>query len=183
MYGLVNKAIHDMVCENFGEDVWEQIRQKAGVEEETFISMETYPDAVTYQLVGAASDVLDTPATDILQAFGRYWTVYTAEEGYGDLLNMSGHTIQEFLSNLDEMHTRVSLSFPQLEPPSFECTEVTDESLNLHYYSHREGLAHLVIGLLYGLGERFKVGVEVEQTADRNDGADHDIFAIKLDKK
>lgn len=55
MYGLVNKAIEDMVCKGFGEDVWETIKQKAGIDIEGFISMEAYPDDVTHRLVRAAS--------------------------------------------------------------------------------------------------------------------------------
>ena len=33
MYGLVNKAIEQMVCRDHGEAVWQAIKQEAGVEE------------------------------------------------------------------------------------------------------------------------------------------------------
>jgi hypothetical protein len=43
MYGLVNKAIEDMVCSQFGEATWKAIKQKAALEMDSFISMEGYP--------------------------------------------------------------------------------------------------------------------------------------------
>ncbi len=179
MYGLVNKAIHDMVCSQFGEATWQQIRQKAEVETDSFLSMEGYPDDVTHRLVKAASAVLGLPAAEIMKAFGEFWVKYTAEEGYGELLDMSGDNLPEFLQNLDALHARVGVTFPKLQPPSFDCTEENDDSLTLEYHTHREGLAPMVVGLVKGLGNRFDTEVEVTQTQSKNDGADHDEFLIK----
>jgi hypothetical protein len=179
MYGLVNKAIQDMVCDRFGEETWEKIKQKAEIEESTFISMEAYPDDLTHRLVKAASMVLGLSASDIMQAFGEYWILYTAQEGYGEMMEMSGDNLPNFLQDLDNLHTRVGVIFPQLKPPSFDCSEMEEESLNLHYHSHREGLAPMVIGLVKGLGAKFDTEVEVTQTVNREQGADHDEFLIK----
>ena len=46
MYGMVNKAVEDMVCMHHGEEAWEQIKSKAGVDVEVFVSNEGYPDEV-----------------------------------------------------------------------------------------------------------------------------------------
>ena len=58
MYGLVNKAIHDMICTHHGPETWEIIKHKAEVEADSFISMEAYPDEINQRLVKAASAVL-----------------------------------------------------------------------------------------------------------------------------
>jgi Haem-NO-binding len=179
MYGLVNKAIHDMVCSQFGEATWQEIRQKAAIENDTFLSMEGYPDDVTHRLVKAASAVLGLSSADIMKAFGEFWVKYTAEEGYGELLDMSGDTLPEFLQNLDSLHARVGVTFPKLQPPSFDCTKQDDESLTLEYHTHREGLTPMVFGLVKGLGSRFDTEVEIMQTQSKDDGADHDEFLIK----
>jgi hypothetical protein len=84
MYGLVNKAIEDMVCDRFGEETWEEIKKKAQLDVDVFISMDGYPDDVTHRLVKAASEILAISSSEILQAFGEYWVLYTAKEGYGD---------------------------------------------------------------------------------------------------
>lgn len=94
MYGLVNKAIEEMAIKVGGEDVWKAIKLKAGVEHPAFISMKVYPDEMTYKLVNSASEIFEIPADDLLREFGKHWILFTAKEGYGDLLKVSGGNLQ-----------------------------------------------------------------------------------------
>ena len=73
MYGMVNKAVEDMVCLHHGEAVWEQIKSEAGVDVDVFMSNESYSDDITYLLVAAASKVLKMPVEQILIGFGEHW--------------------------------------------------------------------------------------------------------------
>ena len=72
MYGLVNKAIKDLVVTNHGEDKWKEICRLSDFHDEEFIGMNPYPDKLTYDLVKNASMVLKADAADILEAFGEY---------------------------------------------------------------------------------------------------------------
>jgi Haem-NO-binding len=179
MYGLVNKAIHDMVCSRFGEEIWQEIQQKSEIDVDIFISMEGYPDDITHKLVKAASVVLGLSSSEIMQAFGEFWVQYTSQEGYGEMMDMSGDTLPEFLENLDNLHARVGVSFPKLQPPSFECSDMEENSLNLHYHSERQGLTPMIFGLVKGLGTRFDTEVDITQIQNRDDGAEHDEFVVK----
>ena len=181
MYGLVNKAIESMVTSQFGEPTWQEILEASGAPAGGFISMDKYDDSITYDLVAAASKVLETEASELLEAFGEYWTKYTAEEGFGDLLDMSGSSFEDFLDNLDNMHARVALIFPSLEPPSFHGEKLGDGQYELHYHSERPGLAPMVVGMIRGLAARFDVPVLIEQVEARTDGADHDVFRVRED--
>jgi hypothetical protein len=178
MYGLVNQAIEDMVCTQYGETMWQEIKQEAQISINRFAKMEGYPDDLTHRLIRAAAQKLQMSAAEIMEAFGAYWIKYTAETGYGELMDVSGDNLPEFLENLDDLHARVGVSFPKLQPPSFECTAVEDDSLNLNYHSQREGLAPMVIGLVKGLGNRFETEVTVEQTQSREQGAEYDSFFV-----
>jgi Haem-NO-binding len=178
MFGLVNKGLEDMVCSQYGEETWEEIKSKAEVEIEAFISMDAYPDDITYRLVDAASVAMEIPATDVLEAFGRYWILFTATEGYGSLMEMAGDNLPEFLQNLDNLHARVGLSFPNLQPPSFLCSALEEESLKLHYYSDRPGLTPMVVGMLKGLGEKFNTDVDIHLTNSKAQGNDHEEVSI-----
>src|SRR5580700_10485269 len=109
MYGLVNQAIEDLVRSNHGDAVWTSVRERAGLDDGSFLSMSEYPDATTYSLVGAASEVLQLPPDAILEAFGEYWVLYTSKKGYGEMLEMAGTTLSEFLMNLDQLHTRLGV--------------------------------------------------------------------------
>ena len=162
----------------YGESVWEQIKAKAGVSVDVFMSNESYSDDITYNLVGAASEVLKVPAEQILIGFGEHWVLHTAQQGYGGLMNAAGKSLPEFMRNLPNFHSRVTMIFPKLQPPHFECTDITECSLKLHYHSHRKGLAPFVMGLMQGLGKKFSSPVTIRQTAVKGQEVDHDIFEV-----
>ena len=179
MYGLVNQALEQLLRTKFGDVRWAAIRARAKVTPPpVFVGMQAYPDEVTYGLVAAASDELEMPAAELFEALGEYWTIHTARHGYGHLLALGGSTFIDFLQNLDSLHAHVAVSFPELRPPTFWCSDVTDRTVRLHYYSEREGLAPMVVGLVRGLGTMFATNVTVEQAASRAEGAAHDEFQI-----
>lgn len=179
MYGLVNKAVQEMVTQHYGESMWEKVREKAGVEDEIFLSSEAYPDEVTYRLVGAASALVGEPADRILFAFGEHWVLHTARHGYGSLMDAAGKSLPEFIRNLPNFHTRIAMIFPKLSPPRFEVTDETAGSLRLHYYTHRPGLTEFVRGLLSGLGRKFGTRVRTTSIESKVSGADHDVFLVE----
>lgn len=179
MYGLVNRAVEQMVTKHHGAETWERIKAEAGVSELAFISNQQYADEITYRLVGAASRILATPAEQILEAFGEHWVLVTAQEGYGALMHANGRTLPEFLSGLNQMHSRVTLFLPELRPPHFECSKVTETSLELHYYSHRPGLSPFVAGLVKGLGRMLGTPATVSLLAHRDAGCDHEIYRVE----
>lgn len=179
MYGLVNRAIEQHVCCAHGRAMWERIRAEAGCDVEGFVSNQPYPDSITYDLVGAASKVSGRPVEEVLEAFGEFWVLHTGLESYGALMRSGGRNVREFLLKLPDFHTRVQLIFPKLQPPDFSCSDVQEDSLLLHYRTHRLGLEPFVDGLLQGIGKMFNTPVSVQLVADRRHGADHSVFRIR----
>jgi len=179
MYGLVNQAVEELICERFGVETWGEIKTRAGVSEAVFLRMTPYPDSVTFRLVAAASETLAIPADQLLEAFGEYWTMYTGRNGYGELFERSGRTFKAFMLNLHDLHSHVGAGFPALRPPSFWCTDIADDRLRLHYQSEREGLAPMVVGLVKGLGALYRTPVTVTHVV-RREGTDHDQFEVRF---
>ena len=107
MYGIVNKAIQDLVTENFGADKWELIKEKSGVDIDYFLSNEPYDDDITYQLAGATSEIIGITVGQVLNAFGEWWILRTGKEKYGGLMEAGGNNLKEFLVNLPQFHTDV----------------------------------------------------------------------------
>ncbi len=181
MYGLVNRAIQQMVTTHHGEDVWHRIKERANLRDLDFFSTyQAYPDDVTHRLVAAATEELGLSGDQIMHAFGEYWITYTATEGYDQLLESTGETLPEFLDHLDHLHARAAVVFPELQPPSFRCEHRADASMQLEYRSKRRGLAPMVTGLLHGLGKRFRTPVAVDQIASRAQGDAKDLFHVRL---
>ena len=173
MYGIINTAVEQLIVENYGNDTWLEIKKKAGVAEEQFVNMQPYDDKITYAMVGAAAEVLRLEAAEVLEKFGEYWILHTAKEGYGNLLDMGGNNLPDFLKNLNTLHFKVGSLMPNLVPPSFEVLELTSNSLLLVYTTKRIGLAPMVVGLIKGLGIRFNTPCNVLYLSDSSKEFSH----------
>lgn len=178
MYGIVNKAIEDLVVSNFGEDKWLLIKERSGVDIDFFISNEPYDDDITFKLAIAAAEVMNLSVGQVLEAFGEWWVLKTSKEKYGGLMQAGGTSLKEFLHNLPVFHNRVMLIYPKLTPPEFRVSDSTDNSIHVHYYSKREGLQEFVRGIMVGLGKMYETPVQVDLIQSREEGSTHEIFKV-----
>jgi len=178
---MINKAIRNLVIQEAGEEVWEQVLEASGIGEDVYEDLESYDDGVTFSLVGAVSEILDIPAADVLEMFGVYWATDVAPKGYGDYFNSFGNDFKTFVAGLDEMHVRISEMLPSLSPPSFDIEELGENHFKIHYKSPREGLAPLAIGTLKGIAQHF--GGEADITQIEYKGTDdHDVFDVQFNE-
>lgn len=161
MYGMVNQAVKGFVEEHHGAEMWVKIHTKAGAPE-SFAVMSPYDDAITYNLVGAASELLQIPAEKILKGFGEYWVQKVATVHYESIMKRSGQNFVDFVKNLDHMHQRIRLTFPNYNPPSFRVKVISVGQLQVDYYSDRAGLLPFVEGLFIALGRFFREGITIE---------------------
>jgi hypothetical protein len=156
MYGLINMAIKQLVIDSHGEKTWNEVKDKAGISQNYFETLNPYDDKITYNLVFAISEVSGKSVEELLKVFGTYWLGYASKAGYEPLLKMFGPTFKECLQNLNTMHGQMGAMMPGLVPPHFEIeTKISDTEFILGYTSQREGLAPMVYGLLEGLGQRY----------------------------
>lgn len=179
MYGIVNKAIEELVIANFGEDKWEIIKEKSDIDIDYFISTEPYDDAITYKLAQTISSEMKMEISDVLINFGEWWILKTGKEKYGSLLATGGKSLREFLLHLPDFHTRVMLIYPKLTPPEFQTIVVSENEIEIHYHSKRAGLQEFVRGLLQGLSKLYEIKTEITLIQERTDGASHEIFLVK----
>jgi hypothetical protein len=114
----------------------------------------------------------------VLIAFGEWWVVKTTKEKYGGLMEAGGNNLKEFLINLPLFHNRVMLIYPKLTPPEFKVSNVTENSIHLHYFSKREGLQDFVRGIIQGLGIMYHTPVTVSLIQTRDAGSSHEIFCV-----
>ncbi len=181
MYGLINKALRDMVTEHHGPCIWGRILAESGVPPDSFLTMRSYDDDVTYDLAGATAQVMDAPVADCLKLFGQYWMTDTAPRHYGMLLDASGDTALEFLGNLNALHDRITTTFIDYRPPTFDVEPQDDGTALVDYISTREGLTPFVEGLLDGIALRFGTTIEVLSiTPVPVDSGEHTRFHLRI---
>ena len=109
MYGMVNRALEDYFLEYHGEALWLRTKAAAGIADETFLSMEQYPDAVTLAIGAAVAQELGITGAELLERIGVYWIGFASHAGYRELQRSAGNTLPTFLANLDSVHTRIHM--------------------------------------------------------------------------
>ena len=124
--------------------------------------------------------IIGVPGNDILELFGEMFFDYCKESGYDKILQALGSTTIEFLQNLDALHDHLSSIYPRMRAPSFRCTEREEDGATiLHYYSERDGLEHIVIGIVRAVAKGlYNSSVEVEILQRKSEECDHTQFVI-----
>ncbi|KAI4463951.1 guanylate cyclase soluble subunit beta-2 [Holotrichia oblita] len=144
-----------------------------------FLVRQIYEDEITYNLISSAVDILQIPATAILELFGNAFFEFCQDSGYDKILQVLGATPRDFLQNLDALHDHLGTLYPGMKAPSFRCTErPEDGALVLHYYSDRPGLEYIVIGIVKAVASKLHgTEVDVQILKTKND-VDHIQFLI-----
>jgi hypothetical protein len=178
MYGMINNALQDLVNQRLGEDAWLRLAAAVGVEDGIFVSLETYPDDMTYALVNRVARALGLSVEAFLLEFGRHWIAYAKRTAYGPLLEGS-HNFSEALAGLDTMHKIIQRTLPRVKTPSFQFIRLPTGG-RLRYFSSRSGLAPFAVGLLYGLAEMHGIKLTIEHTIPRAPSTDFDEFELQF---
>lgn len=169
MYGMVNSAVREHVIERYGAAAWDEVRAAAGTPDR-FEPMQPYPDALTYGLVGSVVSRFGVAAPTLLHDLGEFWIERIAKPHYAELMSATGTSFVAFVKNLDHMHARIRVTFPDYRPPSFRVLTLADDRLQVDYYSEREGLLPFVEGLFTGLAAHINTKVSFEHVADESHG-------------
>lgn len=88
--------------------------------------------------------------------------------------------MRDFISNLDALHDHLASVYPGMRAPSFRVSHREDGTLILHYYSSREGLEYIVIGLIRAVARKLlNCEISVEIIKQKQGPGDDVQFAIR----
>ncbi|XP_073439441.1 guanylate cyclase soluble subunit beta-2-like [Dendrobates tinctorius] len=154
MYGFINTCLKSLVIEQFGEDTWQKLKSLAEVQD-TFMTYEVYDDVITLRMVKEACRMLNVSEEEVLKLFGAYFFSFCKQSGYDRMLRTLGGNLTEFIENLDALHSYLTLSYKEMNAPSFRVEKMSDGTMLLHYYSDRRGLCHIVPGIIESVAKDF----------------------------
>lgn len=164
MYGMIHRAVRQMVLDRAGKLAWSEIEAMAGIGQSELISAESYDDAITLRLIAGAAECSKVTLDEFLLEFGRYWIQYAEQGSFGAILKFTGNDLPTFLRNLNRLHGSVQSVMPVAQMPSFIVVREEDGLIELDYSSSRQGMVPFVEGLLQGLLDRFGLQGHVEHT-------------------
>lgn len=178
MKGIVFNMLGDMVEEQFGMDVWDDLIDATAPESKgIYTSVEVYPDAELLNYVGEIAKHTGAEIPDVIRAFGRYMLGRFAEV-HPDFFE--GHDVKSFLKSVDDViHVEVRKLHPDVVLPQFICEDGKAGGLVMHYHSPRS-LCYLAEGLIEGAAAHFGVGVETGHAVCMHHGADHCVLDLSF---
>jgi len=169
MKGVVFNLLENMVEENFGSDVWDELLDKTG-QDGIYVATETYPDEQLVELVVAAHEKSGIPVNDLVRSFGEYVFPKFYENNpqfFDDSMSM-----REFLLSVDQViHVEVRKLNPDAALPEFNYDASAESELTMIYNSPRK-MCMLAEGLIHGAGKHFSAEYTLTHEQCMHDGAD-----------
>ncbi len=176
MKGVVFNLLEALVRRDHGEDTWDAILEVANLEG-VYTSLGNYDDAELFQLVSAASQVLQLPADPIVRWFGRSATPLLAKH-YPHFFEKH-HSTRSFLLTLNSIiHPEVRKMYPGAEVPEFEFN-LSGDDLIMGYRSRRQ-LCTLAEGFIEGAADLYKEKVSFDHRQCLKLGASTCIIRISF---
>lgn len=160
MKGIIFQLLEDVVTQQYGEDTWDALLDKAGIEG-AYTSLGSYPDEELMRLVGEASSALDTPPDAVVRWFGRGALPRLAER-FPEFFTPHTSTRSFLLTLNDIIHVEVRKLYPGADVPVFDFDASSDDRLVMRYRSARN-LCALAEGLIEGAAEHYGESVTIEQ--------------------
>jgi hypothetical protein len=171
---MIHKAARAYAIDLMGEAFWQAFAERNRLSDVDFVLGECYSDELTFSMIGALCDAMETPLTDFLHAFGRYWIQFASKGAYARLMTIGGDSLPSFLHNLNRMHDGLAVAMPGSRMPLFHVLEATADGVRVNYVSQRQGLQPFVVGLLEGLCAMFGLAADVAVAPD-----DETVFHIR----
>ncbi|CAI9578512.1 unnamed protein product [Staurois parvus] len=100
------------------------------------------------------------------------------------MLRTLGGNLTEFIENLDALHSFLTLSYKEMNAPSFRVEKRNDGTMFLHYYSDRSGFFHIVPGIIESVAKDFfnsEITMNIiyqTEEKDRTGKREHVIFEV-----
>lgn len=173
VYGLLLENFQTLLVNRYGSEIWEKIRDHAGVQHHSFSTHNIYSDSLLQRLIKSTVEITGDRRDEVLEATGALFVNFIGQYGYDKILRVLGRHIRDFLNGLDNLHEFMRFTYPKLRAPSFFCTDEHERGMKIHYRSSRKGFLYYVIGQIKEVGRVFydqDIQVEVLDQRESKDG-------------
>jgi heme-NO-binding protein len=180
MHGAIFAELKKFASSAFGDEVWNEMCERARVGTRVYLAVATYPDAEAIALVGAAAELSGKPAAELLGGFGEY-LVAPLLQTYGSLVRPEWRTLDLLEHTESTIHRVIRVREPEATPPELAVKRVSADEVVIRYGSSRR-LCSLAIGLIRGVARHYAEAIEVRETACMSRGATRCEISVRLTK-
>jgi hypothetical protein len=179
MHGIIHLELQNFVVSKYGSDAWHTLLERAGLANQIFTPLNTYPDQQIVRLLAAAEALTGISTTNLLEAFGEFLVPrYLAL--YGKLLKPEWRTLDVIDSTEQTIHRVVRLREPGALPPKLRTERKSPTEVLLTYDSARK-LCGIARGIARGLAKHFREGLTIEELRCMHRGDPACVFRFRIE--
>lgn len=189
MHGVIHRTLKTYVTDRAGEDGWNTVLDRTGIEPTLYLQVSHYPDQEVAAILETVATLSGNEVTAVERDFGRV----LATELVGTFRAHLGADpdLFEVLDRLDEIYETLRSNDDEIDPPSIECEPIEREPSEpelveaprawtprrITYRSHRDhpGVAY---GILEGLVQEFEADATVRPVSSLERGSDTYAFDV-----
>ena len=169
MHGIIFAELQNYAEIKHGKGTWNQILNRAGLQNNIYLPLREYPDTEAVALVTAASVMTDLSPSAVLEDFGEFIAPALLKM-FSHLLRPEWKTIDVICNTEGTVHNVVRVKNPGAKPPELRTRREGPNQVVLVYTSPRQ-MCDLAIGIGTGLATYFKEKVVSTQTMCMHKGA------------
>jgi len=170
--------LNKYVATKLGDQAWSHLLNESGIGSKIYLAFRTYPDQEIIALVSAASKMMGTSVSAILEDFGEFIAP--------NLMKMYRHLIEPNWGTLDliehteeTIHHVVRAREPGAQPPALKCNRTGVDEVVITYSSPRKMCA-LVVGIAKGVAKYYNERILVNQPSCMLEGSSSCKISIRL---
>eukprot|EP00043_Microstomoeca_roanoka_P007989 m.77025 g.77025 ORF g.77025 m.77025 type:complete len:776 (-) comp14053_c0_seq2:214-2541(-) len=185
MYGFMHQALTEWLRRmDDGEVILARVLEQLNITGQPDDFFRHYSDAQTMKFVELAAQSCRMSVDECMYEAGKVSIMTFVRNGYMPVLHTLGDDFYTLLTNLDSLHDNFLSAFPDMKVPSLRPVRNPDDSMSIHYYSQRKGLAPFMMGALKGTAQMlYDLEIDIHHRVKKGKESDHDIFHVFMDPK
>ncbi len=162
MKGSLFLSVRSLVLERFGQTVWAQALERAGIPVNSmFMAIGDVDDNLFEKVVRAVSEITGADMPEMWDAVADHWVGNYTQQAYP--FHYQGvRSAKEFLLHMDHVHTVVTKATAKAKPPRFEYSQPDAQTLTIRYVSGR-GLTDYFSALVAAVGRHFNENIRIDR--------------------
>jgi hypothetical protein len=176
MKGVIFNLLASAVCDEHGEDMWDELLDRAGLEG-AWTSVGSYPHQDLLRVTAEAAAMWGWTQDDVIRWFGRA-AIPRLAAAFPAFFAGHGSTFP-FLRTLNDVHhLEVLKVYPDADLPVFAFDPPREDHVLTMRYSSARALCAFGEGLIRGAGDHFGEALSVEQPQCVHRGDDTCVLQI-----
>lgn len=178
MKGVIFNVLEDMIVDQCGMTVWNDLLEKHAPSGRTYVSAKSYSETELFAIVTDAASMLNLPLQQLVKAFGHFLFSGLASRHQSVMARFPDFSAL-VMGIHDVIHVEVNKLYHEPALPTIVSLKNADNSITLQYRSPRK-LCFCAEGLLFGAAEHFKQPISINHHTCMHQGAEHCILDITM---